>query len=154
MKKINLLILFILPLVAGSVFSGCNKYEDGPKISMRSKKARVSNTWRIDQVFETENGTKTDKTTDYKTAYFNYSMTIRKEGNYTISYRPYNISDYNETGSWEFGADKNNLVFINSNGNSSTIGTVWEIYRLKEDELWMRTYNNNGVTVEVHLLPN
>lgn len=155
MKKINTLFVFILPLLIGSVFSGCNKYEDGPAISLRTKKQRVSNAWRIEQVFETENGgSKEDKTTDYKNAYFNYVLTIKKEGNYTIIYRPYNISDYSEAGTWDFGADKNNLVFVNSNGNTSSIGTVWEISRLKEKELWMRTYTNNGKIIEAHFIPN
>jgi hypothetical protein len=155
MKKVSLLFLFILPVLAGSVFTGCKKYEDGPALSLRTKKARVSNTWRIEQVFETASGgSKVDKTDDYRTYYVNYVMNITKEGNYTISYRPLNISDYNEAGAWEFGADKNNLIFINSNGNSSTIGNVWEIHRLKEKELWMSTYGNNGTVIEAHLIPN
>jgi hypothetical protein len=136
------------------VFSACNKYDDGPSFSLNTKTHRLVNTWRIDQVFETpNNGTQTDKTTDYKNAYVDYVMNISKKNTYTISYRPYNIGNYSEAGTWTFSAGKVNLIFVNSNGNSSSIGSIWTITRLKEKELWMRTVNSNGTTIEVHLLP-
>jgi hypothetical protein len=136
------------------VFSACNKYDDGPTLSLNTKTHRLANTWRIDQVFETtQNGTKTDKTTAYKNAYVNYMMNITKKETYTITYRPYNIGDYSEAGTWQFSAGKVNVIFVNANGNSSAIGSIWTITRLKEKELWMRTVNSNNTTIEVHLLP-
>ncbi|MDQ3111048.1 MAG: hypothetical protein M3R17_14235 [Bacteroidota bacterium] len=155
MKKFQTRLLVAFTLVILVLFSNCNKYEDGPAISLRTKKHRVCNSWRIDQVFETpQNGSQTDKTTDYKNAYVNYVMMINKSDLYTITYRPYNIGDYSETGSWYLSAGKSNLVFVNANGNGSSIGSVWTILRLKENELWMQTRNSNNVIIEVHLLPN
>jgi hypothetical protein len=151
MKKIAFLLCSIV-----LVLSACNKYDDGPKLSLNTKTHRLANTWRIDQVFETsQNGTKTDKTNDYKNGYYDYVMTINKKNTYTISYRPYNLGNYSEAGTWAFSAGKVNLIFVNSSPNSSgsAIGSIWTITRLKEKELWMRTVNSNNTTIEVHLLP-
>lgn len=154
MKKISTLFLFVLPVTIGLTFSGCKKYEEGPAISLNTKMHRAVNSWVIEQVFETStNGTKTDRTGDYKTAYGNYNMILTKDEDYTITYSPYNIGNYSETGRWEFGGDKINMLFFNDNGNNSSIGTLWRILRLKEKELWMKTVNGNGVTIEVHFMP-
>lgn len=155
MKKIKLLLLLTLPLVIGISFSGCKKYEEGPMLSLRTKMHRVVGSWVVEQVFETPtNGTKTDRTADYKTAYANFVWTFDKEEDYAVTYNPYSIGTYNENGRWEFGGDKINiLLFPDNNSNGSFIGSLWRILRLKEKELWMKTVNGNGVTVEVHFIP-
>jgi hypothetical protein len=154
MKKINTLLLLTLSLVIGLSFSGCKKYEEGPAISLNTKMHRVVNTWVVEQVFETPtNGTKTDRTGDYKTAYANFVWTFTKDEDYAISFNPYSMSSYNETGRWEFGGDKINILLFNDNGGNSWIGDLWRILRLKEKELWMKTVNGNGVTIEVHFIP-
>lgn len=136
------------------LFSACKKYDDGPAISFESKKKRLSNVWIIEKVYETpQGGTKTDKTADYKNYYVSYVMNIEKNGGYSISYFPYNISTYNESGLWRFNSNKEIVTFTNANGNSSAIGNVWIIQRLKERELWMKTINSNNITIEAHLIP-
>jgi hypothetical protein len=154
MKKINALFLLTLPLVIGMSFSGCKKYEEGPAISLNTKMHRVVGSWKVEQVFETSgNGAKTDRTGDYQTAYANYNMVFAKDEDYTITYNPFSVGTYSETGRWEFGGDKINILLFNDNGNSSAIGTLWRILRLKEKELWMKTVNGNGTTIEVHFIP-
>lgn len=120
---------YLIPLIALIVFAGC-KYEDGPKLSLRSKKARAVNTWYIDEVYE--NGV--NKTSDYKNAYVNYSMTIKDDNKYELKYRPFNVGDYTETGEWSFSGDKQYINFGPQGGSGSS---RWKILRLKETETWV-----------------
>lgn len=154
MKKINLLLLLTLPLVMGISFSGCKKYEEGPTLSLRTRTHRVVGSWVVEQVFEIPiNGTKTDRTADYKTAYANFVWKFEKDEDYLVTYNPYSIGTYNEPGRWEFGGDDINILLFPDNGNGSFIGSLWRILRLKEKELWMKTVNGNGTTIEVHFIP-
>ncbi len=118
------------------------KYEDGPKFSLRSKSHRAVNTWFIDKVIE--NGS--DKTNDYKTAYVNYQVDIRKDKTYELKYRPFNIGEYVEIGTWDFSSDKITINFTPKSGSTSK----WKILRLKENEAWV-VQNINGKDVELHL---
>ncbi|CAN5269222.1 hypothetical protein BH09BAC5_BH09BAC5_09580 [soil metagenome] len=149
MKKTGfLLIIFIF------TFASCKKYEDGPTISLYSKKHRIVNIWGIEQVFETaQNGTKTDKTTAYQNYYYNYYMALTKENDYTVAYFINSIVSYEENGTWKFNSTKTNILFTNSNSNPSSIGSDWTILKLKKDELWMQTINGNNTIVEVHFKP-
>ena len=110
--------------------SSC-KYEEGPALSLRSKKARAANTWLLDKAFE--NGI--DKTEDYKKAFVNYKMVMEKSLSYKLSYRPFNINNYEETGTWEFVENKNAISFKPTANKSS--GESWKILRLKEHEAWV-----------------
>ena len=52
MNKIKMIAAYkMLMVIAVLLLAGC-KYEDGPAISLRSKKARAANTWQIDKAFE------------------------------------------------------------------------------------------------------
>jgi hypothetical protein len=136
MKKIiGILALSIL-------FADC-KYEDGPKLSLRTKKHRAVNTWHIDKVFE--NGM--DKTTDYKNAFVNYQIDLKSDNTYELKYRPFNLSDYLETGNWAFSNDK---VFINFTPKDSKSPGQWKILRLTETETWV-IQNINGKDVELRM---
>lgn len=88
-------------LVSLLCFSSC-KYEDGPALSLRSKRTRAANIWTIDKVFE--NGV--DKTEDYKNTFVNYKMVMHKNLIYTLTYRPFNLYNFEETGTWGFNETK------------------------------------------------
>lgn len=150
MKKLLILLLPIL-----FVFTECNKYPEGPKLSLRSKKQRLMNSWVIGQVFETSSGgSKTDRTTDYKNYYYNFNLIISDNNLYGMNYRVLNLTPYSETGSWAFSGSKEDVLFTNSNSNqTSSIGERWTILRLKEDELWMQNLQSNGTLVEAHFIP-
>ena len=47
MKKLS--TIFVLTLVITLI--GCSKYEDGPAISLRSKKARLVNKWKLEKIY-------------------------------------------------------------------------------------------------------
>jgi hypothetical protein len=124
-------IKIILPLLAFVLlFSGC-KYEDGPALSLRTKRERAANTWLIDQVLE--NGV--DKTADYKLFFTDYKMEMGKSLMYTLTYRPLNLSNFKEMGTWEFTDNKNAIRFKPTADQNS--GDNWKILRLKEHEAWV-----------------
>jgi hypothetical protein len=125
MKSISL-IVFSLGLV---LFSAC-QYEEGPSFSLISKKSRAVNTWIIDQVFESG----VDKTDDYKRAYVDYKVIIGKDDSYTLSYRPFNLTNYQENGAWKFSDDKSKIIFT-PKGTSQQ--NEWKILRLKNSECWV-----------------
>lgn len=139
MKKI---ILLIIPIAL--VFTACKKYEDGPAISLNSKKHRLVNSWVIDRAYESG----VDQTSTFKDTYVNYNLTIIKNGTYTLSYIFNNVSPYDESGDWKFSNDKGEVYFYNA-ANNSNIGDKWTIYKLKEKELWMKYYNSSGSATEL-----
>lgn len=144
MKKT--LLIAVLSLL---VFASCNKYPEGPKLSLRTKKERLANSWRV--TYYSENGV--DKTTDFNNTFVNYNIVIEKSGNYTVTYRFLNVSDYVETGTWDFISSKSSVLF-NPSSPSSADDSSWELFKLKETELWAKTYNSqNNITTEVHLIP-
>lgn len=133
--------IYIL-LAAVITLSSC-KYEDGPKLSLRSKKARAVNTWYIDKMYEEG----VDKTDAYKNMYVNYKLEIKDDNNYTINYRLFNIGEYNEKGTWKFSGDKQNIIFTPAN---TTQENSFKILRLKNNEAWVKN-TIDGKQVEWHL---
>ena len=124
------------------LFTTC-KYEDGPKLSLRTKKHRAVNTWHLDKVLEEG----IDKTDNYKAAFVNYQIVIDKDQNYELKYRPFNIGEYTETGTWAFSGDK---VFINFTPKNGSTSNPWKIVRLTESETWV-IQTINGKNVELRM---
>ena len=139
MKK---LLLLVLPIAL--VFPACNKYEDGPALSLLTKKERLCNTWIIHSAYKND----VDQTSDFNAAFAGYTLTIKKDETYTLSYRPFNVSEYSESGTWNFN-DKKTTVTFNKSGSSDA--TTWTILRLKQKELWAE-YTDSGDVYEVHLV--
>lgn len=111
------------------LFTAC-QYEEGPSLSLISKKSRAVNTWVINQVFE--NGV--DKTDDYKRVYVDYKIEIKKDDSYLLTYRPANLTNYQENGAWKFSDDKAKIIFT-PKGTSQQ--NEWTILRLKNSECWV-----------------
>lgn len=134
--KINL----IFTLLIAVTFTGCI-YEDGPKFSLRSKNARIINTWYIDKVYEEG----VDKTDDYKSVYVNYKLDIKSDDNYDLSYKAGNLINYSESGTWKLSDDKTKLLYTPKNGKENS----WTILRLKNSEFWAEMSLNNK-TVKIY----
>ena len=137
LKNIYLLIF------SAMVFMSSCIYEDGPKMSFRSKKARAVNTWFIDKAYEAG----VDKTDFYKTGFVNYELNLKSDDNYRLSYKAYNIIDVVETGTWTLSDDKLYIVFKPVN---TTQENKSKILRLKNHEAWV-IVNINNKDVELHL---
>lgn len=138
MKIKNNLVLLILTLV----FASSCIYEDGPKMSFRSKKARAVNTWSIEKAYQDG----LDKTDEYKNALVNYTLSLKSDDNYRLSYRAYNLIEYVETGTWTLSDDKLYIVFKPAN---TTQENKSKILRLKNHEAWV-IVAVNGKDVEFH----
>lgn len=130
-------------LLTANVFTGCKKYEEGPMLSLRSKKERVANTWKVEKYYE--NGV--DKTNEFTAENINYTETFTKEGGWSYSYTDVNGELEADAGKWEF--DKDNEVIDRNAG-----GSTWEelyILKLKEKEFWF-WYMDSGEKKEFHLV--
>ena len=131
--------IFSIILIISASLTGCKKYEDGPALSLRSKTARVANTWKVESY--TINGV--DYTSSLTT--INYTETYDKDGNYS-----YNSSAGSGSGKWEFQSDKEQIKRSGVSGQSSE--TLY-ILRLKERELWYYSINGSD-RHEIHLTEN
>ncbi len=140
MKKVILLALLGASIVLSE--AGCKKYEDGPGISFVSRKDRISNTWKIEQV--TQNGE--DVTVQYNSNNANFRYDINKNGSITASGTVLSIP-YNVSGSWTFQSNDEEIRVSFPN----TGDVVYIILRLKQKELWLKEVNN-GNTYEYHFI--
>lgn len=141
-------VLFFGILISLTV--SCKKYPDGPSFSLRSKKERLANTWKIQsgQI----NGV--DRTNDFLNTYYDFKVVIDKGGNYSLNYRLFNFLDYSESGTWVWNGDKTHVFFNKIVNGSITDTHDFKILRLKEKELWYEDVQSNGEVWEIHLIPN
>jgi len=126
---IKFLNIIISAAIFGLLFSSCGKYEDGPGISFRSKKARLVNTWRPDRVFD-ENGQERAADND------DLTIDIHNNGDYTA----YN-SSVSQTGKWSFINDFESVKFVYSEtvlGTTIVNENAVVILRLTNTEWWIR----------------
>lgn len=125
----------------------CGKYEEGPKISLASKNARLINTWKIDEVFK--NGAAQTVTADEKDDYYE----VKKDGVLSVTFVS---SGYTMTyaGTWEFTADNANLRLAYTGsllGIPFTSDEEYTILRLTSDELWLEQVEGSN-TFEYHYI--
>ncbi|MEW6468335.1 MAG: hypothetical protein AB1458_05385 [Bacteroidota bacterium] len=143
MKK----VVFVLGIIV--IISACKKYEEGPVFSLRSKKARVDNTWKIEKYYE--NGV--DLTAAVLSAE-DITIDLTKEGKVTWTEVDLQSGSGNtKTGVWEF-TDSKKSILVQISGGVSFSGTgsdIWNILRLKNKEFWF-TVMNGSDQVEVHLI--
>ncbi len=137
MKRIIFASVILISFIA---LDSCKKYEEGPALSLRSKKARVANTWKVEQYLF--NGS--DQTSFFNSVLPNYREVYDKDGNYSFSY------DSNSgSGRWEF---QNDNLEIKRSGVSSQSSEVLYILKLKEKEFWYYVMDGSD-REEVHLIP-
>ena len=134
--KTTIAILIGLPLF----FSSCKKYEEGPALSLRSKKERVANTWEIEKAYDDGE----DVTDNYDQ--FELQMLNNNEATLVAIYTYGDFTfEYVTNGYWSFDNNKEDLVLDFEDDNADE---RYQILRLKEDELWLR---EKGDDLELHL---
>lgn len=113
-------------------FQSCSKYEDGPKFSLRTKKARLAGEWEVVRI-----GNET-----YPQNGYSLEMTFEKDGDFEFNYS-YGTYSYGYQGDWEFSSDKEELeVTIENQINT------WEILRLTNKEFWFEDEYNTEYRLE------
>jgi hypothetical protein len=123
-------------LLAVVVLSACNKYEDGPKFSLMTKKARLTGEWVVEEY--TVDGV--DHTADFNSTMGAYVLEIEKDGKYRTE------GNYPDSGTWELGEDKDD-IFLDSDAEGVDTES-YRITRLKNKELWVKhSYSDGTVSV-------
>jgi len=137
MKTKAILILTLLCGVLIPTMQSCQKYSDGPGISLRTRAERVSNTWKVENY--KINGT------DYTSVMDSYTEAYSKSGSYT-----YNWDFEDGEGTWSFVNEDREIQLT---GNDSHSSRKLTILKLEEDAFWYY-YLEGTDKHEVHLVSN
>ncbi len=142
MKKLLCLLLIC------SAVSSCKKYEEGPALSLRTKKARMANNWKVDKFLV--NGV--DKTSDYRLLVIRESLEFFRSGQFQYS----EVSNWSwavpyYTGKWELEDKKEHLSLTSD--DASVDYREFKILKLKNDELWLQRTAKADSVVEFHYIP-
>lgn len=142
-RSIYITTLFLLSFFL--LFS-CNKYDDGPPLSVRTKKARVAGDWRIDKYIE--NGM--DRTDNYRAQYSDETVTFKKDGTFSssaTSTTAWGGSTTTDYGSWSFVNDEQQLS--KKSFSSGEPADTMQILRLTNKDLWVKTVSGLPL-IEIH----
>lgn len=129
-------ITFLLFIFA---FSSCSKYEEGPAVSLRTKKARLCQQWYADELISGTATIQLDPSENF--------IDIYKNGEYKFSSAGW--WNYTGTGSWEFSDDKEELriSLVQQNGMQYLVTTyTYDILKLTNKKLWLR--DEQGQTIK------
>ena len=138
-------LLFLILCIS---ITSCKKYEDGPAISLMSKKARIANIWTVDTYYL--NGK--DMTTEYRQLISRDKLVIFQSGNFEYSeLSTWSWAVPNYTGKWKFIDDKESVEMTPDNPAVKT--KTLKILRLKNKQLWLKEQVTPDSLVEYHYLP-
>ena len=117
--------------VVGFLFTSCYKYEEGPRFSLLSRKARLCNEWVLQTYLD--NGT--DKTIVGETT----TLTIENDGTYAISTVRNEMGQVQSEfshGTWLFQDAKGQVVMTDS--QEGAIPLTYDILELRNSNLQLR----------------
>jgi hypothetical protein len=147
MKKVFAIALTAL-FVGGVALTSCSKYEEGPKLTLLTKKMRLSGTWGVAAYLE--NGV--DKTSDYRQGTSAETFTINKDGSFTSSVTNL-LGTFTSEGTWEFINDKEDVKTTTTKFNGVALTTpsldTMHITKLKNKEMWTKEVDGSD-TYEFH----
>lgn len=133
--KQNLILLTLVILIS----YGCSKYDDGPAFSLRTKKARLTGEWELEEIIV--NGVSQALDSDYDMIW-----EFERNGDFTQT-MDYGSYSYNYNGEWEFDDNGEELEIQSS---YSGINQTFEITRLSSNDLWLEiSMNSYGMTTTV-----
>lgn len=119
--------LIPLALFAALIVAACKKYEEGPAISLRSKKKRVEGVWKIDKKFDAQEEQLQLTSDDLK---------VRWEFEDTI-YREIYSGTTQISGVWEFTESKERIL-VNYEDTTGKYTLDYRILRLTNSDLWLK----------------
>ena len=139
MKKLFFVGLATLA-VSSATLTSCSKYEEGPSLTLSSKVARLTGSWKLTS--QTTNGV-ADPLTGLTT-----TMEVLKDGTYStlVSYSYMGFNYTNDfTGTWVFSDDKTQLITT----VDGTTGTETQtIVRLAGKELKLKSVNGSETVIQ------
>ena len=123
-------------------FQGCEKYEDGPTISLAFKKSRVANTWKVENTYT--NGTVDQCDALCQDFRDNITVEYTKDGKVISKYKFGNAS-IETPGEWQFNDDKTQIGVKMEGETTYEYSTI---LRLTSKEMWTEdTTSIVGVTI-------
>ena len=122
-------------LFSSILLFSCGKYEEGPGISLLTKKNRITNVWSLSSRMTNSQTTNLSNST--------WKVEIKDDETYTSQVTYLGIPFLNESGIWKFSTDKSQLL-TTASGSSNT--DSWEIIRFTKDELKLK-YISGGDTI-------
>lgn len=144
MNRIASVVFFGLLIV--SALSSCRKYEEGPNISLRTKKARVTNNWKYESA--QVNGVETSQDPFYaKQKHYFY-----RDGKYIQTIiDPVTLEARNLQGSWVlYDNDRKIAITVKIPPANLDSTSNYSILKLYERQMWLRTTDNSR---EYHFVP-
>jgi len=134
MKKLIILILTLVSAIF--IFSACAKYEDGPSLSLRTKKQRLKGTW------------------EYSAGTANLYISLKKNGSGVAYFKIAVFKTEDNDLKWKFTNNKEKLnIYINFKPSTSELFKQYaevemtnieldcDIIRLTNKDLWLRIAN-------------
>lgn len=143
-------VTFILLLSAFLLLAtGCSQYEFGPGFSLRTKKGRISNEWKIEEAFI--NGQP-----DTANVLPRFEVDINRDESF-IFYDTLMNSEGNDSvvtfdGSWSFLENGEEVILVSEEQDSTRV-YLWHILRLAGDEFWFEEKDNSTDVYEYHMVP-
>jgi len=119
MNNTKITIVFLLSLSI-LILSGCKKYEEGPWLSLKTKKARITGEWELDYSFHKNNGViigEYDKSTNPSVGRI---IKFEEDGVYTITI----------TKPSEVGIHISRWAFIDGKGGKEYLRLEWRTYKI------------------------
>ena len=108
-------------IVVSTLLSSCGKYDDGPKISLASKKGRLCRAWTTEKWIDGATGLEVACTANCGSTEYKKEGTLYSNG----------VSVTGVT--WQFSSDKSKLETV-----FGTIIFTKKILRLTSKELWLK----------------
>lgn len=127
MSKAKFLSTALLLVISTVLVSSCNKYPEGPKFTILSKKERMQGKWDLQETDHADGTVTYDTTNDF--------IELTEDNEYT-----YIAGNISISGEWEFVSDKEKVMFKIGNLN-----LTYKILRLKSKELWLQDETNGDV---------
>ncbi|PCJ84228.1 MAG: hypothetical protein COA57_09490 [Flavobacteriales bacterium] len=132
-RNISIALAGVTLLITPVLFTGCKKYDEGPSLSLRTKKARVANEWKVDFAYDYKDGENT--TSDY----FGETWEFSKDGEWIER----DNGTIDKSGTWEFVSDKESIKITKPFDVD-----YYDILKLKNKEMWLKDQDE-----ELHLVP-
>lgn len=120
---------------------GCKKFEEGPRLSLKSREARVANEWQVESYLDKG----TNKTATFSSTTFEFT-----KGETVTASTP----NGTYTGTWEFDEEDDDddkddddieleIKFSSKDAIAAELEGDWTIIRLKDNEMWLRDDDDN-----------
>jgi hypothetical protein len=139
MKTVKFLSIALLAVTF--ILGSCSKYEEGPALSLRTKKARLAGVWKIEKFVDNDGSVSYPDSGDSGTVEYTKDNEVKAT---------FDIFGFQAlvNGEWEFIKDKEWLrVILDFNGQKEVEDS--KILRLKNDELWIEDEDGD----QTHFIP-